>query len=61
MTREDLADLLEKFATTTISVSMVPHWTTDEKYEIISNSLDTVVDTVMFCTDRTRLTNPSIN
>ena len=61
MTREDLAKLLEHFATAAISVSMVPQWTTDEKYDIIRNSLDTVVDTVMFCTDRTRLTNPSIN
>ena len=61
MTREELASLLEKFATAAISVSMVPQWTTDEKYDIIRNSLDTVVDTVMFCTDRNRLTTPSIN
>lgn len=61
MTREDLARLLEQFATAAISVSMVPQWTTDEKYEIIRNSLDVVVETVMFRTDRTRLTNPSQN
>jgi len=61
MTREDLAKLLEQFATVAISVSMVPEWTADEKYKIILDSLDTVTDTVMFCTDRTRLTNPSQN
>jgi len=61
MTREDLTGLLEKFATAAISVSMVPQWTTDEKYEMISTSLEVVVDTIMFCTDRDRLTIPSIN
>lgn len=61
MTREDLSRLLEQFATVAISVSMVPEWTVDEKYKIILDSLDTVTDTVMFCTDRTRLTNPSHN
>lgn len=61
MTREDLAKLLEHFATCAISVSIVPEWTPDEKYEIIRDSLDTVVDTVMFCTDRNRLTTPSHN
>ena len=61
MTRKDLTGLLEKFATAAISVSMVPQWTTDEKYEMISTSLEVVVDTIMFCTDRTRITNPSQN
>jgi len=61
MTREELASLLEKFATAAISVSMVPQWTTDEKYEMISTSLEVVVDTIMFCTDRTRIANPSTN
>ena len=59
MTREDLAKLLEHFATVAISVSMVPEWTPDEKYEIIRDSLDTVTDTVMICTKRN--TSPSIN
>lgn len=61
MKREDLAQLLEQFATVAISVSMVPEWTADEKYKIIRDSLDTVTDTVMFCTDRTKLTTPSHN
>ena len=61
MTREDLSKLLEHFATTAISVSMVPEWTADEKYEMIMDSLDIVTDTVMFCTDRNRLTTPSSN
>lgn len=61
MTREELARLLEHFATCAISVSMVPEWTAKEKYAIILNSLDTVVDTVMICTDRNRITTPSAN
>lgn len=61
MTREDLTKLLEHFATCAISVSLVPEWTVDEKHEMIMDSLDIVADTVMFCTDRTRITNPSTN
>jgi len=61
MTREELARLLEHFATTAISVSMVPEWTADEKYKIILDSIDTVTDTVMFCTDKSRFITPSIN
>jgi hypothetical protein len=61
MTREDLAKLLEHFATCAISVSMVTEWTVDQKHEMIMDSIDTVADTVIFCTDRTRITNPSTN
>lgn len=61
MTREDLSKLLEHFATTAISVSLVPEWTVTEKEKIILDSIDIVTDTVMFCTDRTRFTTPSTN
>ena len=61
MTREDLTQLLEHFATVAISVSLVPEWTVTKKEKIILDSIDTVADTVMFCTDRNRLTTPSSN
>lgn len=61
MTREDLAELLEKFATCAISASMVPEWTADQKLEVIMRSIDTVVETVMICSDKSRVANPSIN
>jgi hypothetical protein len=61
MIREDLSKLLEQFAICAISVSIVPEWTLDEKQKIISDSIDTVVETVMFCTDRNRVATPSIN
>lgn len=61
MTRDDLAKLLEHFATVAISVSMVPEWTVDQKHEMIMDSLDIVADTVIFCTDRKRIVQPSVN
>jgi hypothetical protein len=60
MTREELARLLEQFAVVAIQVAtatMEP----DEQHAIISSSIDTVVETVMFCSDRNRLTIPSAN
>lgn len=61
MTREELSKILEQFAVSTISIANVPCWTVDEQYEIISNSIDAIVTTVMIATDRNRLTTPSIN
>lgn len=61
MTSEELAKLLEHFATCIISISIVPEWTVEEKEKIIADSIDTVVETVMFCTDRNRVAVPSIN
>jgi len=61
MTREELSKILEQFAVSAISVARVPCWTVDEQYEIISNSIDAIVTTVMIATDRNRLTTPSIN
>jgi len=61
MTREDLSKLVEHFATVAISVSLVPECTVTVKVKIILDSIDTVADTVMFCTERTRFTTPSHN
>lgn len=61
MTREELSKILEQFAVSAISISSVSCWTVDEQYEIISNSIDAIVTTVMIATDRNRLTTPSIN
>jgi hypothetical protein len=61
MTREDLSKLLEQFAICAISVSIVPEWTVEEKEKIITDSIDTVVETVMFCTDKKRVLCPSAN
>ena len=60
MTREELARLLEKFAILAIQTAMTP-MEVDDQHDIIASSIDTVVETVMFCTDRDRLTTPSIN
>jgi hypothetical protein len=61
VTREELSKILEQFATCAISTAMVPHWTVDEQYDIICNSIDKIVTTVMIATDRNRLVTPSIN
>ena len=60
MTGEELARLLEKFAILAIQTAMTP-MEADDQHDIIASSIDTVVETVMFCTDRDRLTTPSIN
>ena len=60
MTREDLAQLLEQFAVLVLKTHMTG-MDADSQYEIITGGIDTITETVMFCTDRTRLTNPSTN
>ncbi len=60
MTREELSDLLEKFAILAIRTTMTP-MEVDDQHDIIASSIDTIVETVMFCTDRNRLTTPSQN
>ena len=60
MTREDLARLLEQFAIVAIQTAITP-MDVDDQHAIICRSIDTVVDTVMFCADKSRVANPSIN
>lgn len=61
MTREELSKILEQFAVCVLGTAMVPHWTTDEQYDIISNGIDAIVDTVMMVNDRKRIVAPSAN
>lgn len=60
MTREELAKLLEQFAVVVIKTSFTD-LDPDSQYAMISSCIDTVTDTVMFCTDRNRITTPSDN
>ena len=60
MTHQDLARLLEKFAIVAIQTVMTP-MEVDDQHAIIASSIDTIVETVMFCNDRNRLVTPSIN
>jgi len=60
MTREELARLLEQFAIVAIQTAITP-MEVDDQHAIICSSIDTVVETVMFCNDRNRLSTPSIN
>ena len=61
MTREELSQILEQFAICVLGTAMVQHWTPDEQYDIISNGIDKIVDTVMMVNDRKRIATPSIN
>ena len=60
MTREELAQLLEQFAIVAIQTAIAP-MAVDDQHAIIASSIDTVVETVMFCSDRNRITIPSAN
>ena len=60
MTREELARLLEQFAIVAIQTAITP-MAVDDQHAIIASSIDTVVETVMFCSDRNRITIPSAN
>ena len=60
MTREELARLLEQFAVVAIQTAMTP-MEVDDQHAIIASSIDTIVETVMFCSDKSRVANPSIN
>lgn len=61
MTREELSEILEQFATCAISTAMVPHWTAEKQYEIICRGIDAIVTTVMIANDRNRIARPSAN
>ena len=60
MTREDLAKLLETFAVLVLKTHMTD-LDTDSQYAVIAAGIDNIAETVMFCTDRNRITNPSAN
>ena len=60
MTREELNAILEQFAVCVIGTVMA-NKSSDEQYSLIYSGIDTIVETVMFCNDRNRLTTPSLN
>lgn len=60
MTREDLARILEQFAIVVLKTSQTD-MDVDSRYAMIAGGIDTIVETVMFCTDRNRITTPSAN
>lgn len=60
MTREELARLLEQFAIVAIQTAITPI-SVDYQHSIIASSIDTIVETVMFCSDKSRVANPSMN
>ena len=60
MTREELAKILETFAVLVIKTT-ISNADPDYQYALISSGIDTITDTVMFCSDRNRLTTPSAN
>lgn len=60
MTHEDLARLLEQFAVLVLKTHMTG-MDADSQYEIITGGIDTITETVMFCTDKSRAVSPSLN
>lgn len=60
MTNEDLARLLEEFAVLVLKTHMTGI-DADMQYEIIAGGIDTITETVMFCTDKNRIISPSLN
>lgn len=60
MTQEDLARILEQFAIVVLKTSQTG-MDVDSQYAVITSGIDTIVETVMFCTDRNRITTPSAN
>lgn len=60
MTREELARILEQFAVVVLKTSQTD-LDVDNQYAVITSGIDTIVETVMFCTDRSRITTPSAN
>lgn len=60
MTREDLARLLETFAVLVLKTSATD-LDPDSQYAVICSGIDNITDTVMFCTDRSRIATPSVN
>lgn len=60
MTREELARILEQFAIVVLKTGQAD-LDVDTQYEVITGGIDTIVETVMFCTDRSRIATPSVN
>lgn len=60
MTHEELAKILEQFATCVISTTM-SDMSLDEQYELICLGIDRITNTVMLVTDRNRYITPSRN
>lgn len=60
MTSEDLARLLEQFAVVVLQTAQTD-MDVDSQYSLITCGIHEIVDTVMFCTDRNRITTPSAN
>lgn len=60
MTREELARLLEQFAIVVLQAYQTDI-SVEDQYSVIAGSIDTIVETVMFCSDKSRVANPSIN
>ena len=60
MTHQDLARILEQFAIVVLKTSQTD-MDVDSQYALITDGIDTIVQTVMFCTDRNRITTPSAN
>lgn len=60
MTSEDLAKILEQFAVVVLKTSQTD-LDVDSQYAVITSGIETIVDTIMFCTDKSRATAPSIN
>lgn len=59
MTRDELAKILETFASAVIYTSM-SDISADKQYELISKSIDKIADTVMLFVDRS-IPRPSSN
>lgn len=60
MTHEELARILEQFAIVVLKTGLAEIHP-DHQYKIITSSIDTIVETVMFCADRERISTPSMN
>lgn len=60
MTREELARLLEQFAVLVLKTGAT-NIDPETQYGVMASGIDTIVETVMFCTDRGRISTPSLN
>lgn len=60
MTREELSKILETFAVLVLETGLADI-DTKTQYGLISTGIDSIVDAVMFCSDKSRVANPSIN
>lgn len=60
MTQEELARILEQFAIVVLKTAQTD-MDVDSQYALITGGIDTIVETVMFCTDKSRAMQPSMN